>query len=101
MSSKRFSILPNKQTLSVLLGSGVTRRIRQSYTYHAGTTGKKKLIDFCQLMSKAGHIIFFFWRSGGGGGVGGLGGGLQLFKRMNIKIPTLLPTVKNCLDRHL
>ena len=69
--------------------------MRQSYTYHAGTTGKKKLIDFCQLMSKAGHNFFFLEEWGGGGG------GIQLFKRMNIKIPTLLPTMKNCLDRHL
>ena len=54
------SILPNKQTLSVLLGSGVTRRMRQSYTYHVGTAGiKKKLIDICQLKSKAGHIICY------------------------------------------
>lgn len=83
------SILPNKLTLSVLLGSGVTRRMRQSYTYHVGTTGKKKLIDICQFKSKAGHIILGGWE------------GIQLFKRMNIKIPTLAPTVKNCLDSHL
>ena len=54
--------------------------MRQSYTYHAGTTGKKKLIDFCQLMSKAGHIIFFF------GGAGG-GGGETLFKKKKNKNP--------------
>ena len=45
--------------------------MRQSYTYHAGTTGKKKLIDFCQLMSKAGHNFFFLEERGGGGGGGG------------------------------
>ena len=69
--------------------------MRQSYTYHVGATGKKKLIDICQLKSKAGYIYICFWRRGVGVA------GIQLFKRMNVKIPTLAPTVKNCLVRHL